>query len=448
MSKRKSIALTCSIAVLVAAVSVSAYQYRRAAYYERLLTQSYTHAFTELTTAAGELDSALEKATFATAGPLQNSLYPQIYAKALAAQTALGQLPYGNVLLEQTASFFAKTGDYALALSRGTIEGSQETLAALSQASKALSATLAELQGQVEYGNGDFTTLESAMAALSAKTEEGQASLGASAFQTVEADFPELPTLVYDGPFSDHLSSRTPRRLEGMANVTAEEARRTAADLLHLPAQTLSDSGTSLGTLPTFSFTFPAQSGAASGYIEVTRQGGQVLRFFTDYTPKEAVLSEEEAIVYAENYLVNWGFPLMEHSYTLRRDNKLTIHFAPVVDGIYCYPDLVKLTISLETGEVLGYEAEGYLSNHGPRDLPAPAVTQTAAASALPEGLTVLSTRLALIPTGGGTDEVLTYEFKTLTADGRHVLFYINAETGLQQNILLLLEDESGTLAL
>ena len=48
----------------------------------------------------------------------------------------------------------------------------------------------------------------------------------------------------------------------------------------------------------------------------------------------------------------------------------------------------------------------------------------------------------------GGEYEVLCHEFKCQNESGGHVLVYVNAQTGQQQKILLLLEDESGTLVI
>ena len=47
-----------------------------------------------------------------------------------------------------------------------------------------------------------------------------------------------------------------------------------------------------------------------------------------------------------------------------------------------------------------------------------------------------------------GEDEVLCHEFKCQAQNGTHVLIYVNALTGKQQHILLLVEDETGTLVL
>ena len=103
--------------------------------------------------------------------------------------------------------------------------------------------------------------------------------------------------------------------------------------------------------------------------------------------------------------------------------------------------------MALDAGRVVGFESEGYLMNHMARDLPAPAVTEAEAQAVVSPALTVLSHQLTVIPTGGEY-EVLCHEFKCQDEDGRHVIVYVNAQNGLEEKILLLLEDENGTLVL
>lgn len=447
MEKRvRILKYTFLVAAFVIVAGFAIQSHAQAKRYERLLANRNYHAFTELTTAAGELDAALQKTAYTTPGPLQDSLYQQIYAKALAAQYALGELPYASQELEHTAAFFAKTGDYAAALCRGGCDGAAENLAALAAISQELDQTLAELQAQLEAGSLDLSQVDRAAETLSRSVETGGQELGGTVFQDVESDFPELPSLIYDGPFSEHLSSAEPRALMGLREVTQYEARRKAADFLHASPDALTLASASDSVLPTYSFTLPLDGGP--GYIEVTRQGGMVLDYFQDRATGPATMTAEQGVELAQNYLANWGFAQMEPSYHIQREGMLTIHFAPVMDGVYCYPDLVKVTIALDDGSLLGYEAHGYLSQHHQRDLPIPEVTSEAARQSLPQNVTLLGEKLALIPTQGGTEEVLTYELTCQTPEGRHVLIYVNAATGQQQNILLLLEDETGTLTL
>ena len=294
MEKRRVRVLAVSFTAAAFAVSVGfgVQGYARAEDYRRQLDNGYRQAFTELTATAGELDAALEKVTYATTPALFASLCAQAYAKALAAQTALGELPYGNVELEQTAAFFAKAGDYAMAMARGAgAEGvctdeSRETLRGLAAAAGELSATLQALQLQLDGGAlhpEDVAAAEARLAAaearLAAAQEDGEPVTSGSAFQTVEADFPQVPTLIYDGPFSEHLSGRTPQMLEGLPQVTEEEARRAAAAFAGLRAEVFTRTSDGEGELPAWGFSALADGGEL--YVEITKQGGQVLQMLS-----------------------------------------------------------------------------------------------------------------------------------------------------------------------
>jgi hypothetical protein len=54
---------------------------------------------------------------------------------------------------------------------------------------------------------------------------------------------------------------------------------------------------------------------------------------------------------------------------------------------------------------------------------------------------------LAIIPTSG-KNEVFCHEFKCENGDGSRYIVYVNAETGAQENILILIESQSGTLTI
>ena len=453
MEKRNIQVLAASFTASAFAVSVGfgVQGHIRAEDYRRQLDNGYRQAFTELTTAAGELDAALEKVTYATTPALFASLCAQAYAKALAAQSALGELPYGNVELEQTAAFFAKAGDYAMAMARGTngegvcTDENRETLRGLAAAAGELSATLQALQLQLDGGALHPEDVAAVEARLAAAAEDGGQITSGSAFQTVEADFPQVPTLIYDGPFSEHLSGRTPQMLEGLPQVTEEEARRAAAAFAGLRAEVFTRTSDGAGNLPAWGFSALADGGEL--YVEITKQGGQVLQMLSSRPVGEAALSRKEGVEQAAAFLEEHGYRDMAPSYFLEGDGILTVHFAPVLDGVYCYPDLVKVGVALDNGDVVSFEAHGYLMNHGAREPAAPAVSADEAAERVDSSLTVLSRQLALIPTGGEY-EVLCHEFKCQNADGGHVLVYVNAATGQQERILLLLEDENGTLVI
>ena len=421
-----------------------------AAAYRRYLTNQRLHAFAELSANLSQLNTDLQKGVYATTPSMLGALCTQIFGRAMSAQMALGELPYGNIELEQTAAFLAKTGDYAAALSRsaavngGCTDNEREGLRGLADAAATLSGQVSALQAELLSGGATLEDVDAAEARLSGEEGNGQTTAG-SVYQTVEGDFPQLPSLIYDGPFSDHIAGRSPRMLEGLDRVTQEDARLAAARFFDLEPDRLSLVSSGEGELPTYSFSARVDGGVLS--VEVTKQGGLVLEAVSSRSAEQAVLSHQEAAALAREFLAARGYPSMAESYFIDQGGVVTINFAATQGEVLCYPDLVKVSVALDTGRVVGFESKGYLMNHTVRDLPAPAVSEEEARGVVSPALTVLSHQLALIPTGGEY-EVLCHEFKCEDEDGRHVIVYVNAQNGQEEKLLLLLEDENGTLVL
>ena len=141
----------------------------------------------------------------------------------------------------------------------------------------------------------------------------------------------------------------------------------------------------------------------------------------------------------------------MELSYFLINDNMAGFNFhgsLKTVDGqtVICYPDLMKVTVELEQGGTIEFDATGYVMNNHTRSVPAPKVSLDEVKNAVSPLLRVESGRLAIVPTPG-LEELLCWELHCTAADGQEVLSYVNAETGLEEQLYILQKDEQGTLA-
>jgi germination protein YpeB len=451
MTRQTKILLTSYLmAAFVVLGGLAIQGYRAAAAYHAALENSYRHAFAELSANLSELNVNLQKGSYATSPAVLGSLCTQIYGKAMSAQMALGELPYSNVELEQTATFLAKTGDYAAALSRSaTAQGTcsdedRATLGSLANSATSLSTQVSALQSDLLSGLAELDTVKQAEQRLSAASESGDTPAN-SAYQTVEGDFPEVPSLIYDGPFSEHVANRAPRMLDGLPAVTQEQARQAAGRFLALDPALFALDSAGGGKIPTYSF-----SSTVDGvyyYVEVTQVGGLVMEVLTNRTADYVALSRDDALALAQDFLTRRGYPNMAESYFIQQGGLLTINFAAVQDSVLCYPDLVKVTVALDNGQITGFESNGYLMNHTIRTMASPAVSEATAREQVPDDLTILSEQAALIPTGG-EHEVLCYEYKCQNSEGNHVIVYVNMATGKQEKVILLVEDESGTLAI
>lgn len=84
------------------------------------------------------------------------------------------------------------------------------------------------------------------------------------------------------------------------------------------------------------------------------------------------------------------------------------------------------------------------MNNHIERNIPKVKITEKQAKATLNKNLEITSSGLAIIPTKWKT-EIFCYEFKG-KINGTDFLVYINAETGKEENILVIIETPNGIL--
>ena len=120
------------------------------------------------------------------------------------------------------------------------------------------------------------------------------------------------------------------------------------------------------------------------------------------------------------------------------------VNFAYLDGETICYTDLIKVGIAMDSGEVMFYEASGYLSNHKSRAFETAKYTEEKAREMVSKNLKINKVSKALIPTDAG--EKRCYEF--LCNDGdTEVLVYINVLNLNNEDILILLKNDGGMLA-
>ena len=136
----------------------------------------------------------------------------------------------------------------------------------------------------------------------------------------------------------------------------------------------------------------------------------------------------------------------MKETYFLKESNIMTINYAYEEDGILIYPDLIKVKVAMDNGEILGMEALGYLNAHTVRDLSKNVITIEEARAKLSNKVEIENERMAVIPLDNKTEKYC-YEFKG-KVENKQFLVYINAENGNEEEILILLETPGGTLTI
>ncbi len=395
------------------------------------------------------MSSALEKSVYVTDPTLESALCTQIFGRAVSAQMAMSALPWSGQELEQMSGFLSKVGDYASTLSR-TVGGnggcSPEELSNLTELAETASVMQLNLQDmQARMMAGRLTMGEVYDAPRKIGAEEEGAPLAGTVLRSMEAEFPELPTLIYDGPFSESMTKPKALFLEDLAETDEAAARSAAAGFLGVPEAEVAFQGSCGGPIPCRIFS--AYMGGGEYTVYVTDRGGCVLSALCSRLPGSPKLSVSAALSEAEEFLQRQGIPDMAESYHMIENGVLIVNYEYEQNGVLCYPDLIKIGVALDNGSISCYDARGYLNCHYDRNLPDAEISEQEAAGTISSALTTEGHRLAVIPSPGG-EERLCHEFVCRAEEDKHFVVYVNAITGAQEKILILLEDESGTLTI
>ncbi len=430
--------LILSILFIVSTLAITGHL--QAAAHQTNLEYTYRRALDDLATHVSDMNLTLTKANYANTSSQQNGMAGKLMKDAGAAKAALAALPVTNDSLNTVNKFIAQVGDFSSALSSKLSSGEtlseqdRQILHQLSQYCNTLAANLNEIQASVAQQQVSIGQSQ----ALLQNLETAQSPFEDYFLSTAE-EFANYPTLIYDGPFSDHMTQKNAEMLQCAPAVSMEQAKQAVAQSLSLDQNALTPAQDTEGSLPVYNFT------AQNYRISVTKQGGYLASFVNSRPIETMTLQLQQAKEYARAYLTQLYEEEFAETYYILYNNMCTIQYAYAQNGVVCYPDQIKISVAMDTGEIAEYHANTFLMNHKERTLPTPRIDENAARAQVSSALQIESARMAVIPTTRET-EPLCYEFLCRGQNNEQVLVYINSETGMEEQILILIETDEGTL--
>ena len=443
---RKMLTLVVTLVAIIIVLGVVIF--KKQLEYRQLAENSYNNAFYQLVEYVNQTEVLLAKSTITNSSKHGAETLTNIWRNSGLAESYLARLPIGTQELEAAQKFLNQVSDYSYTLANKTIGGedlSQEdldNLTSLHQYCGSLKDTLNQLEIDLYSGNIKWGELEKAGG--EALTQEAS-NLSQSSFGSMVEDLHEYAGLIYDGAFSNHMTN--PERV-GLTGDEIDEAKamEIAKEFIggDRVAEITSNGQSQNGNIECYSFT--AKVGEEETFtIAVSIKGGHVVFMNSNRDIINESVSSEDAVAKGKEFLESKEFKNMKATYYMNNGGVLTVNYAYEQDGITMYPDLVKVKIALDNGEILGIESTGYLNCHrDTRELSDAKITLEEARSKVNQNLNVSSSGLAVIPTEWGT-EVLCYEFKGNTAENDFIV-YINAETGEEEDILMIINTPEGTL--
>jgi len=411
---------------------------------------TYNLAFYELIDYISDMENYLAKSMISSSSELSAENLMHIWRQANLAQVYLSQLPISTNELSNTAKFLNQVSDYSHSLARKTIDGEDLTqeeldnLKSLYDYSVRLTDTLEQLSSDMNSGAISWGELTEDVDTTFAQQVD---NLSATSFSNIDENFGEYEGLIYDGAYSEHIESAEKKGLTGN-DVTEEQARQKAISFIGQDkAKDITFNGLiENGDIKVYDYSIKINDQDENNplTISVSQKGGHIVIANYNREIQEEKIQIEEANQIGKTFLQNLGIPDMEPTYYLKQGGAVTINYAYTQEGVTIYPDLIKLKIALDNGQVLGMETSGYLNNHTERNIKTPFVSIEEAKDSLNKNLEITSQGLAIIPTEWKT-EIFCYEFKGKINE-TDFLVYVNAETGEEENVLVIINTPNGIL--
>lgn len=406
--------------------------------YATQLENNYQRSVYELMTDVNSIETNLAKAVVSTGLTTRQKLFNNIYTQCTQASEDLSRLPINHESVNQTTSFINQMGGFSYYAENKLKNGED-----LSTEDNKSVQDLHEMCVYIQKILNDFMSKNNGRYSILANTKNVSDNNNSfnSLFSNMQAEGVEYPTLIYDGPFSE---SQVKKEVKGLtqSEITQQEAQAKLEEILKdKNYSNLTFVGEATGIFSTYNFTFIDEQNREF-YVQMAKQGGFILTISSYLVSEQDNLELTECEQKAEEFAQKLGLDV-KAVWSTKITGVAYINLTPVIDGIIIYPDMIKVKVSCDSGEVLGWEAQSYAYNHVERSLSA-TISEASARSKVSSTLTIEMQKLALIPVEYG-EETLCYEYMCSLNNSTYYV-YINAKTGEEQQILKVISTTNGNL--
>lgn len=412
----------------------------------------YQRAFYDLTGNMQIVENALSKVLASGTPEYEKSQLIMTWQQAHMAQRHLAQLPLGRNVLVQTQMFLNQLGDYCFTMANGyrqeiMAETDRKQMQVLHKQANEISEQLQKLHMDISVDKFPWSNI-----ALSSHKDWSQATrtLPEETFVNLEDQLQTFPQLIYDGPFSEQVINRD-KELTGDL-ITRDDVKDIVNSFLGLEKERVSyriSESDENAPIQVYSVrVIPAYGNIGDQTVlDITKIGGYIAWMLNNRSVSGSDLSLEEAQEKAESFLLEKGFDTFKPTGVLKSFNQAVVSFGEVKDDILIYPNLVKVKVALDSGEVTGFESINYLlAKEVERNWPLDGLSEAEAQKKLHPNFLIERQQKVVIPLPTGK-EAFCWEFSG-SIDQMKFLVYIDAKNGVELNILRYIESEYGLLTM
>ena len=393
----------------------------------------YNYSFIELVNNVNNVENYLAKALISKDTKHSSDTLTKIWADSSLAVSYLKNIPFNSSGSNKSINFLNQVSDYCYTLSRKTLKGNELTEDDFSNLKKLYdySLNLKNILNQISFDlNNESISWED----LKNDKKLNDVEDDTNVFSSIDGNFDDYEGLIYDGAYSNYVSKNEKKGLVG-DNISEEEAKNRIKKIFGDDFN-VKINGKQNGDIESYNIT--VYKDKIKFDVQMAVKGGWIVEVDENRSVGEEKIKDDEAIQKGKEYLEKLGYESMKETYFLKESGIVTINYAYEENGVLMYPDLIKVKVALDNGDILGMEALGYLNSHTTRNLSQNIISSSEAKEKLSNNITIENERMAVIPLDDKTEKYC-YEFKG-RVENKEFLVYINAENGDEEEILILLE--------
>ncbi len=412
---------------------------------KELVQDEYNRSMYEMVGYVKNVNTQLNKLKIASGDKVIITTLADIWRQSNLAKENLANLPVNQENMGNASKYLTQLSDYSyyliekVSLRKEISSEEYNNINNLSLYAQKLFNITSKIYEDVNSGRLKWDEVEKV--ASENLSEESDINL-----YSISKTFQDYAGLIYDGAFSEHILDVKPQMLSGNIISNADAENKIKGILGENGIEKLEYVGEVLNNIELYQYIIKIKDEPTDKNIYITKDSGLIYLMISDRAVLDKQITEKKAEEIGIKYLEKLGITNMESTYYYTQDNMMTINYASVINDVIMYPDLIKVKIALDTGEVCSIEAAGYIYNHKEREVNGMYDKESQAREVINKNLKIDSVRRAIIPTDA-KEEVLVYEFKCSVED-KNYLVYINAETLEEEKILIMIETTDGILTM
>lgn len=401
------------------------------------LESAYQRNFYELVSSVNDIEVSLSKVLISNDKNQQKKLFYKLYEQCNLTQNSLSRLPINHESINQTTKFVNQMGGFSYYLFDKLNNGedmSEQDYASL-QELYTFCLNVQQIINEYAYQiQNNYSILKD----VNLKDSSFNAT-----FTSMQETGIDYPTLIYDGPFSDSIINKEVKGLTGEEYKLDQVSNELEELFKDYDVKRIDYKEETQGKISTYNFNMTLNNGHEY-YLQVAKKGGLIITISSYQKSINDNYSLEDCQNKAEEFANMLEINDMKAVWSTKINNVAYVNLCTIKNDTIIYPEMIKVKISCDSGEIIGWEARTYAYNKTERTNTKPTKTASQARERVSKLLTIETEKKALIPLEFNR-EVLCYEFKC-TYNNYVYYVYINADTLEQENVLRVIDTLDGKL--